>query len=145
MHPATLDKNCENRSEKDKPLVIVIDNDIDNLLFASYAIESFGMNCVFINKSEECLKLVNSLLPDIILLDIVMPKVNGLEITRIIKQDTNTAHIPIIAVTGLTRDKEKREIMAAGCDDYLLKPYLIEELEAKVFSHLKQHSSSIQQ
>ena len=95
------------------------------------------MRYVVTDDSEECLNLVNKLLPDIILLDIVMPKLNGLEITRIIKRNRNICHIPIIAVTGLTRLQDKNKLFEAGCDDYLCKPYLISELESKVRGGLK--------
>ena len=76
-------------------------------------------------------------LPDIILLDVVMPKMNGLEITRIIKQDLKISHIPIIAVTGLTKAEDKNKLIEGGFNDYICKPYLIEELESKVYSCLK--------
>jgi CheY-like chemotaxis protein len=61
----------------------------------------------------------------------------GLEITRQIKQNPRLASIPIIAVTGLTRPEDINQMTAAGCDDYLRKPYLIEELESKIYSYLK--------
>ena len=94
------------------------------------------MRYIVTDKSEECLQLVEESLPDIILLDIVMPNVNGLEITKIIKKNHKFAHIPIIAVTGLTKAEDKNQIIAVGCDDYLIKPYLIEQLEAKIYRFL---------
>lgn len=132
-----LKKRPNKKSLSYQPLVLVVDNDRDNLLLASYVIESLGLLYVFTDNSEECLNFTKKLLPDIILLDIVMPKLNGLEITRIIKQDPKTFKIPIIAVTGLTREKHISEIRAAGCDDYLCKPYLIEDLESKICAYLK--------
>ena len=90
-----------------QPLILVVDNDHDNLLFASCVIESLGMRYVVTDDSGECLGLVSQLLPNIILLDIVMPKLDGLEITRLIRKDKNISHIPIIAVTGLTQAKDR--------------------------------------
>ncbi|MEM7590845.1 MAG: response regulator [Cyanobacteria bacterium P01_A01_bin.83] len=116
---------------------MIVDNDRDNLLFASCVIESLGMNYVVTDNSEECLGLVYELLPDLILLDVVMPKLNGLEITQIIKQDNQISHIPVIAVTGLTHDEDKGKLIEAGFDSYISKPYLIEELEHKVYSYVK--------
>ena len=120
-----------------KQLVLIVDNDRDNLLFASYVIESLGMTGVVTDDGEQCLNLVSELSPDLILLDIVMPKIDGLEITRKIKQNKKICHIPIIAVTGLTRPEDTSKIMNAGCNDYISKPYLIEDLEAKIYSCLK--------
>lgn len=120
-----------------QPLILIVDDHKDNLLFASYVIESLGMRPAITDNSEKCLKLVKILLPDLILLDIVMPVLSGLEITRIIKQDSQTCHIPIIAVTGLTRPKDTSQIIEVGFDDYIIKPYLIEELESKIYNYLK--------
>nr|MDJ0681706.1 response regulator [Xenococcaceae cyanobacterium MO_167.B52] len=60
-----------------------------------------------------------------------------IDIAHQIKQDKDVSHIPIIAVTGLTREQEKTQIINAGFNDYLCKPYLIEELQAKIYSILK--------
>ena len=120
-----------------QPLILIVDDHKDNLLFARYVIESLGMRSAITDNSEKCLKLVKILLPDLILLDIVMPGLSGIEITRIIRQDSQTCHIPIIAVTGLTRPKDTSKIIEVGFNDYLIKPYLIEELEFKIYSYLK--------
>ena len=124
-----------------QPLILIVDDHRDNLLFASYVIEFLGMRPAITNNSQQCLHLVKILLPDLILLDIVMPGVNGLEITRIVKQDRQICHIPIIAVTGLTRPEDTNKIISVGCDDYLIKPYLIEELESKIYSYLNNSRS----
>lgn len=136
MHSTVLTKNFERRFKPSKPLVLIVDNDPDNLLLASCVIETLGMNYLITDNSEECLGLIYKFKPDLVLLDIVMPKLNGLEITRIIKQDKNMAHILVIAVTGLTQSEDKTQLIEAGCDDYLSKPYLIEDLESKVCQHL---------
>lgn len=134
---STLNKNFEKQPEGYQPLVLIVDNDRDNLLYASCVIQSMGMNYAVTDNSEECLGLVYELLPDIILLDVVMPKMNGLEITRIIKQDPKISHIPIIAVTGLTKTEDKNKLIEGGFNDYICKPFFIEELESKVYSCLK--------
>lgn len=136
MHSELLN-GFEKQYQGQKPLILIVDNDLDNLLFASYVIESLGMNYAVTDDSEQCLNLVSEISPDLILLDIVMPKIDGLEITRKIKQNKQICHIPIIAVTGLTRPEDTSKIMEVGCDDYISKPYLIEDLEAKIYSCLK--------
>jgi CheY-like chemotaxis protein len=137
MRSSILNQNSEKSSKSYQPLVLIVDNDRDNLLLASYVIESLGIRCAITDQSENCLSLIYELLPDIVLLDIVMPKLNGLEITQIVKQDKTLSHISIIAVTGLTRLEDKSKIIEAGCDDYLCKPYLIEELETKINNLIK--------
>lgn len=136
MHFDSVD-NFKQLVENYQPLILIVDNDRDNLFFASCIIEAMGMRYIVIDDSEECLKTVHKLLPDIILLDVVMPKVSGIEIAEIIKHDSKVSHISIIAVTGLTRDQDKIKLIEAGFDDYICKPYLIEELESKVYDNLK--------
>lgn len=132
MH-SNSNKTFDKSSDNYQPLILIVDNDNDNLLFASYIIESMGLNYVVTDDSEQCLNLVAELLPDIILLDIVMPKLSGLEIVNLIKQDESFAHISLIAVTGLTKAEDREELISAGFNDYLCKPYLIEELEGKIY------------
>lgn len=123
--------------EHKQPLILIVDDHKDNLLLARYIIESLGMRSAITNNSEKCLNLVKILLPDLILLDIVMPKLSGLDVIHIIRQNSKTCHIPIIAVTGLTRPKDTSQIVEVGFNDYIIKPYLIEELELKIYRCLK--------
>ena len=129
--------NCQRRAVDYRPLIFVVDNDRDNLRVASFIIESMGMGFVEIQNSDICLELVYKLLPDIVLLDIVMLKVNGLEIASAIAKDRNLAATSTIAVTGLTKIEHKKKLITAGFDDYLCKPYLIEDLENKIYPLLK--------
>lgn len=137
MHSPTLKQNSRKQTKSYQPLVLIVDNDPDNLLLASCVVETLGIRCAVTDESDKCLDLIYDLQPDIILLDIVMPKLDGLEITQIIRKDQTLAHISVIAVTGLTRIEDQSRIIEAGCDDYLCKPYLIEELESKIYSCLK--------
>ncbi|MEM8831859.1 MAG: response regulator [Cyanobacteria bacterium P01_G01_bin.19] len=131
MH-SNSDKEFNQHYRYGKYFVLIVDNDKDNLFLVSCVVESMGMDCAVCDDSEHCLDLIRELLPDIVLLDIVMPKVSGLEIAASIKQDEDLARIPLLAVTGLTKAEDKDRLMAAGFDDYLSKPYLIDELEAKL-------------
>jgi CheY-like chemotaxis protein len=132
MHPNS--NKFFDKSLKDyQPLILIVDNDNDNLLFASCIIEAMGFSYVVTDDSEKCLKLIDELSPDVVLLDIVMPKVSGLEIVSQIKQDPTLSHISLIAVTGLTKVEDRERLLREGFDDYLCKPYLIEELESKIY------------
>lgn len=132
-----IEESDEKLNKDYQPLILIVDNDRDNLLFASCVIEALGMRYVVTDNSKECLGLVSELLPDIILLDIVMPEIDGLEITRLIREKIEISHISVIAVTGLTKQEDLTKLLEVGCDDYLCKPYLIEELEFKIYSCLK--------
>ena len=118
------------------PLVLIVDNDRDNLLFISYILDSLNIKHVSAITSTEGISLAINKQPDLILLDMVMPEMDGLEITRRLKKNTFTRHIPIIAVTGLTQVKHQEAIQEAGCDDYICKPFLIENMEQKIIHYL---------
>ena len=66
--------------------------------------------------------------PDLILMDIQMPVMDGMEATRLIKAKPATRHIPIVALTGYAMDGDKKRMLEAGCDGYLSKPFKIKEL-----------------
>jgi CheY-like chemotaxis protein len=66
--------------------------------------------------------------PDLILMDIQMPVMDGMEATRLIKANPATRHIPIVALTGYAMDGDKKRMLEAGCDGYLSKPFRIKEL-----------------
>lgn len=121
-----------------KPLILVLEDDEDNLLLISHILSSLECRYLMANNGKDFLELVRSSLPDLILLDIVLSeKMDGIELIRILKEDNFTSSIPIIAVTGLTSEKDKKQIKQSGCNDYLCKPFLIEELEAKIDRFLK--------
>nr|WP_315874809.1 response regulator [Thermocoleostomius sinensis] len=118
-----------------QPLVLAVDDDDDNLLLLSYALETFG--CKFISRSDSqtALDVARTYQPDLILLDILMPHVDGMEVVQHLKQDLSTCNIPVIAVTALARAEDRQTILQAGFTDYLSKPYMLEDLEALIQRH----------
>ena len=124
------------KSSRAVPLVLVVDDNLDNLMFIGYVLDLLGVKYLFAESGESALDLAVKRIPDLILLDIVMPKINGIDVTRFLKHNPLTNCIPIIAITGLTLPEHRFAIKQAGCDDYISKPLLIDELEAKVASYL---------
>ena len=114
------------------PLVLVVDDCEDNLIFAGRTLELLSYEYLVASGAKIALDLARDKLPDLILLDIVMPKVDGITLIGKLKKNILTREIPIIAVTGLAFESQKKQILTAGCDDYLCKPYLIEDLEEKL-------------
>ena len=129
-------KRHPRKSTEIVPRVLVVDDDRDNLLFIGYALDLLGIKHIATESGKTALDLAMDKLPDLILLDMVMPETDGMNIARTLKKHPLTNHIPIIAVTGLTLAKHRTAIAAAGCNDYISKPLLIDELEAKVVKHL---------
>lgn len=120
------------KSSRSAPLVLIVDDNQDNLLFMSCILDALKLKYLIATNGRNALDLAMDNLPDLILLDIVMPEIDGMEITRLLKRNPLTSHIPVIAVTGLTLPQDQAAIKSAGCEDYLCKPFLINDFEAKL-------------
>lgn len=117
--------------------VLIVDDDIMNLkLFKAY-LASEGYDIITAENGREALLLVNRNAPDVILLDVMMPDIDGFEVTRRLKRNGHTAGIPIIMVTALTDDESNKRGLAVGADEFLTKPVHKAELVARVGSMLR--------
>lgn len=122
-----------------EPLVLVVEDDDDNLLVIRYALESFG--CRFIGQSDShaVISLAKECKPDLILMDILLPHIDGIELLHRLKQDALTCQIPVIAVTALARTEDRQNILRSGFADYISKPYMLDDLEALIRRYLQLH------
>lgn len=125
-----------------QPLILSVDDDEDNLILASCALELFGYRVISAADGETALALIDRYPPSLILLDIVMPVLDGEALLDILKKHPKTAKIPIIAVTALASPDDREKLIQLGCDDYLSKPYLLEDLDLTVRRHLRLHQVS---
>lgn len=121
-----------------QPRVLAVDDDEDNLLLMTYVLTCIGCTFTTANSGEVVLPLTIGYQPDLILLDIVLPQVNGIEIMQMLQQDPQTAHIPIVVVTALALAEEKQQIIESGCQGYMSKPYLLKDLEEMICHYLQQ-------
>ncbi len=87
---------------------------------------------------KQAVEFAATQLPDLILMDIIMPVMGGYESTRLIRQTPKTHSIPILAVTAMTTLKDKEECFQSGCDDFIAKPFLAEDLCSRIEKLLKQ-------
>lgn len=118
-----------------KPLVLVVDDDEDNLLLLEYCLELF--NCRFVGNSDgnNLVAIAQALQPDLILLDIVLPQQSGIELMYQLRDNSQTRSIPVVAVTALARLEDRLRLLAEGFDDYLSKPFLLDDLQSTVDRH----------
>jgi CheY-like chemotaxis protein len=128
----------DNQLFQKRSIVLAIDDDEDNLTLISYALEP--LHCEFIGETSgyAALEIVQARQPDLILMDIMLPDIHGIEFMRRLKQNVQTQRIPVIAITGLASPEDRAELLHEGFSDYLSKPYMVDELEAMVRSHLHQ-------
>jgi two-component system cell cycle response regulator DivK len=108
--------------------ILIIEDEPRNLKLIRDLLHRFGYETLEATDGEQGVRLARLRLPDLILMDIMMPKMDGLEATRIIKADTKTRHIPIIALTSYAMKGDRERTLEAGCDAYIAKPVDIQEV-----------------
>jgi len=119
-----------------KPKVLIVDDDPINIeLLESYLSKDYDI--LKAHDGNEAIIIVEENPPDILLLDIMMPGINGYEVCKKLKDDPKTNHIPIIMVTALTDKKDKIKAMEAGADEFLSKPIDSCEVNVRVKSLLR--------
>jgi two-component system, cell cycle response regulator DivK len=124
------------------PLVLIVeDNDLNMKLFRDL-LEANGCRTLHTRDGMEVLDLVRANRPDLILMDIQLPEVSGLEVTQWLKKDPALAPIPVIAVTAFAMKGDEEKIRAGGCEAYLSKPISVNEFIATVKRYLNPDRAS---
>lgn len=118
-----------------KTVLIVEDNELNMKLFHDL-LEAHGYNTLEARTGPEALKLATQERPDLILMDIQLPEVSGLEVTQKIKKDEDLVDIPIIAVTAFAMKGDEERIRQGGCEDYIAKPISVSTFLEKVKRYL---------
>jgi putative two-component system response regulator len=122
---------------KDKPVILVVDDQLQNVELLEAHLVPLGYEIVKAANGEEALGKLSSNQIDLILLDVIMPGMDGFEVTRRIRQDQKNRLMPIILVTVLKETEDRVKGIEAGCDDFISKPVDKMELFARVRSLLK--------
>ena len=122
---------------KDKTVILVVDDQPQNIELLEAFLAPQGYEIITAANGEEALKKLSGNQIDLILLDVIMPGMNGFEVTRRVRQDHPLQLLPIILVTALREAKDRVEGIEAGCDDFISKPVEKMELLARVRSLLK--------
>jgi two-component system, cell cycle response regulator DivK len=112
--------------------ILVVEDQEDNRRIVRDMLSATNYELTEAANGEEALAVVARERPDLILMDIQLPGIDGYEVTRRIKADSSLNSIPIIAVTSYALSGEERKARAAGCDDYVAKPYSPRLLLAKI-------------
>lgn len=117
--------------------ILVVDDSPDNVEIIATRLRYRGYDILEATGGEEALKLVGEAMPDLVLLDVMLPGMDGYEVARRIKTDPSLPFVPIILVTARDSTQDKVAGLDAGADDYLTKPINFPELEARVRSMLR--------
>jgi DNA-binding response OmpR family regulator len=122
----------EQAPEREQPVVLAADDDDDILELVAFRLGRSGYTVIRAHDGEEALALARAERPDLAVLDVMMPKLDGFELTRRLRADEATREIPIILLTARAQDADLEEGFAAGADDYLRKPFSPQELRTRV-------------
>lgn len=121
---------------KRRDMILVVDDTPDTLGFLTEAIEQADLTVLVAVDGESALDLVGQITPDLILMDAVMPGLDGFETCRRLKQVPHLSHIPVIFMTGLSDTEHVVKGLEAGGVDYVTKPIVVDELIARIRVHL---------
>ncbi len=122
--------------EKNRETVLIVDDEPENLSVLNDHLDSMGFEVLVAKNGEEALKRAIIAVPDIILLDVLTPEINGIETCRRIKSDETTSDIPVIFLTALEDMEIKIKGFEAGAVDFITKPFHIREISARLETHL---------
>ena len=116
--------------------VLIVENNPANMTFAVFLLESAGHTVLSATDAEAGLALARDQQPDVILMDIQLAGMDGLEATGLLKRDEATRAIPVIALTALAMKGDEERIRAAGCDAYIAKPMRYKDVLATIAAQL---------
>jgi CheY-like chemotaxis protein len=112
--------------------ILVVEDHPDMLEVLTWQMELMGYSVIAARHGKEGVEKAHKEKPQLILMDIMMPVMDGLEATRLIRANPETKDIPILAITCLFRESELRGCIEAGCNDYIIKPFTFQELQEKI-------------
>ena len=126
-----------------KRLILLVEDHTDLLEVTQKALEFRGYEVAAAKNGLEAVEMATARLPDLILMDVLMPVMDGIEATFRIRADSRTKDIPIITTTASARAEDRERCLAAGCDDFVSKPYTYIELTAVIERILKVRESKV--
>ncbi len=107
---------------RDSKLILIADDVADNRILYARALAIAGLRTALAEDGEECVQRARELRPDVIVMDLSLPKLDGLEATRRLKANPDTKHIPVIALTAFGWETVKHDAYRYGCEGFLVKP-----------------------
>jgi DNA-binding response OmpR family regulator len=127
--------------ESDSGVIVVADDDADILDLVSLTLERAGHVVHCARDGEEALELVRSERPDVAVLDVAMPKLDGVELTRRLRSDPDTSAVRIVLLTARVQERDTDAGIAAGAHEYIRKPFSPQDLQERIAALLRQESA----
>jgi len=121
-----------------KKKILIVEDDRDLCHIVQMHLELLGYDSILAVNGKEAVDLATSHLPDLIVMDIMLPVMDGLQATRLIREHPNTQSTPILAMTAKVTSEDKEECLRSGCDDFIAKPFTSKQLTSIIEKLLKQ-------
>jgi DNA-binding response OmpR family regulator len=121
----------------DKQRILIVDDEKDFVESVQFRLQFEGFECLVAYDGEEALLKAKGENPDLILLDIMLPKMNGYKVCRLLKFDEEYKHMPIIMLTAKTQETDRLTGKETGADEYVDKPFVMDELVKMISKYLK--------
>ncbi|MFO7881317.1 MAG: response regulator [Kosmotogaceae bacterium] len=121
--------------KKTKRILIVEDNE-NNMYLMKFILERSGYEVIGARNAMDGIKMAIEIVPDMVIMDIQLPGIDGLEATKRIKSTEKGKNIPVVAVTSYAMTGDRERVLSAGCDGYIVKPINPETFVAEVEKHL---------
>lgn len=120
------------------PRILIVDDEPINLKVLAAHLTRWGCTVRAVSSGREALEAVGAFRPDLILLDIMMPELSGLDVCRMLQADPATAAVPVIFLTAVAGEQAMVAGLAAGARDYVTKPFVAADLAARIGAQLRQ-------
>ncbi len=117
--------------------ILIVDDEQDIVESLKFVLETADFTCYCAYNGEDGLRLAKEIVPDLIILDVMMPKINGYKISRLLKYDAKYKNIPILMVTARSQEEDKLIGEETGADEYITKPFELDEVVKIVEKYLK--------
>ena len=122
--------------------ILIIDDEVEATILLEMLLSKSGYEIVSVNDSSTAIEIAKSTAPDLIILDLMMPDPDGFKVCRMLREDARFAFTPILIVTALDDTDSQIVAYGAGADDYLIKPYDVDELVATIKKLLRDDDKS---
>ena len=119
-----------------KKRILVVDDEADLVETLRFSLELEGYDVLVAYNGEEALNQARKEIPDLMLLDLMLPKLDGYKVCRLLKFDERYKHIPILMLTAKTQEKDKATGLQTGANEYITKPFEMDEVMKKVKEYL---------
>ena len=129
----------------DQPCILVVEDEPAQREMLAYNLEAEGYLVIHADNGEDAMMLVGEEMPDVIVLDWMLPQLSGIEVCRRLKSKSTTRGIPVIMLSARSEDVDRVRGLETGADDYVVKPYSVIELMARVRSQLRRVRRSVGQ